>query len=150
MADSKATSVDRTIHIDASPHTVWRLLSTPAGLTQWYAFDGAHIEPHPGGRIEFFWTEHGTFTGEILEASPPHTLRYRICALPDTPPDATNSTEVTITVEPAGAGVIVRVTQTGFEQLSPEAAEVSTAEVEDGGWTVALDLLKNASAEPSA
>lgn len=144
MTSSKAARVERSVFIDASPQTVWRLLSTADGLRQWYAFDGAHIEPHAGGAIEFFWNEHGTFAGEILEVSPPRTLRYRICALPDTPSDASNSTEVTITVEPEGTGVLVRIIQTGFEHLSAEAAEASTAEIEDGGWTVALDLLKTA------
>ena len=42
-------SVQRAAEIAAPPDRVWPLLTTPDGLTAWYAFDGATVEPVVGG-----------------------------------------------------------------------------------------------------
>jgi uncharacterized protein YndB with AHSA1/START domain len=137
--------VERSIDIEAPPAAVWPFLTTPAGLAAWYSFDGAVIEAREGGRIEFHWVEHGTYVGRVVRCVEATVLAYRIAALPDVEPSDTNSTLVTITLQGADSGCRVLVEQTGFEALTGKAAEASTPEIEDGGWSVALDTLRSQS-----
>ena len=74
-------SIEREIHIDATPEVVYEVISTPEHLREWWP-DEAELEPVPGGtgRITFgdrsspgrqVETAHG------VEADPPRRFSFR-------------------------------------------------------------------------
>ena len=135
-------SVQRAVEIAAPPDRVWPLLTTPDGLTAWYAFDGATVEPVVGGRISFHWAEHGTYLGRVTAYEEPTTFGYRISATPDTEPAEQTSTDVLITVEAAGPGSTVVVRHTGFAGLDPALGDPDALVGDEiQGWEGGLELL---------
>lgn len=86
------------------------LTGDPAAIT---------FEPSPGGRIyetAADGTEHPW--GEILEWQPPARLRFLWHLFFD----RSQATEVDITFHARGAGTVVRLEQTGWDNLGPEGA----------------------------
>lgn len=51
-------AIRRQINIATAPRNVWRALTTPEGLTSWWATAGeqqeVRLEPREGGRVVFF------------------------------------------------------------------------------------------------
>ncbi|MDX3235557.1 SRPBCC family protein [Streptomyces sp. ME03-5709C] len=59
------------------PHKVWRALTDPGHLSQWFPSD-VELEPRRGGKVRFPF-RHGegeTLEGEVTEWDPPHVLAY--------------------------------------------------------------------------
>jgi uncharacterized protein YndB with AHSA1/START domain len=139
--------VHRAVEVAAPPDRIWSLLTTVEGLAAWYAFDGAVVEPRPGGALSFTWAEHGTFRGRVERVEEPTTLAFRLAALPDTDPDDGRSTLVTIEVQPSGEGSVVVVRHTGFDRLDPALGEPATlAAMEVQGWEGGLSRLADVAA----
>jgi uncharacterized protein YndB with AHSA1/START domain len=118
---------------------VWQALTTGEGLDSWFTA-GAEVEPRPGGRIVFRWRDWGVerYTGEdegtVLEADPPERLVFRWH-----PGGPAYATTVTLTLEHADGGTVVRVAERGFPDT---AAGLSTLIGNATGWGEALTLLK--------
>lgn len=135
-------SVERSVDIAAPAADVWPLLTSGAGLARWYAFDGASVEPEPGGAITMHWAEHGTFRGRVVEVLEPATFAFRLSIVRDEEPTESTSTLVTITVTESGPGCVVTVRQTGFELLDPRLGGArSLVATEIQGWESGLRLL---------
>ena len=150
-AYAHSREVHRAVDVAAPPERVWPLISTAEGLTTWYAFDGATVEPSAGGALSFTWTEHGTYRGRVELVEEPTTFAFRLAATPDTDPDEGRSTLVSITVEPAGDGSTVIVRHTGFDRLDPQLGDPATlAAMEVQGWEGGLNLLADAAARAEA
>ena len=67
------TGIAITRRIDASPEAVWKALTDPGKISQWWG-EGVKIEPRVGGRFEEPWTDENdrrilTF-GEVLCVEP--------------------------------------------------------------------------------
>ena len=136
-------SVQRAVEIAAPPDRVWPLLTTPDGLTAWYAFDGATVEPVVGGRISFHWAEHGTYLGRVTAYEEPTHVR-----LPhrgdagDRAGRAGPVPSVLITVEATGPGSTVVVRHTGFGGLDPALGDPDALVGDEiQGWEGGLELL---------
>lgn len=135
-------SVQRAIDVAAPPERVWSLLTNPEELAKWYAFGGASVEPAVGGRISFQWAEHGTYLGRVTAYAEPARFGYRISATPDTEPVPGRSTEVLITIQPAGPGSTVVVRHTGFGELDPALGDRDALVADEvQGWEAGLELL---------
>lgn len=133
---------ERSIDVAAPPERVWPLLTEGDGLARWYAFDGATVDPRPGGELVMHWAEHGTFRGRVVEVHEPTTFAYRISAIPDAEPEDGAATLVVLTLSSSGAGSVLTVRQSGFERLGPSVgipADQVATEVE--GWEAGLRLL---------
>ena len=59
--------------VDA-PERVWKALTDPAEVRQW--FTEMTLEPRPGGRVFLDFGEEGSAEGEILRWEPPHVLEH--------------------------------------------------------------------------
>jgi uncharacterized protein YndB with AHSA1/START domain len=66
-------AVRRELLIDASPETVWELLTDPEKMTRWMGL-ACTLEPHPGGAYRCNVVPGHTAAGEIVEIDPPHRL----------------------------------------------------------------------------
>jgi len=63
------------IVIEAPAEDVFRLLTTVDGLLRWIAVD-AHVEPAPGGRLQWRHQNGATMVGRFVILEPPHRLVF--------------------------------------------------------------------------
>ncbi|MFH9068376.1 SRPBCC domain-containing protein [Streptomyces alboflavus] len=110
--------------IPADPEHTWRLVTEPRHVQQWYAFGGADIELVPGGAMLLRWDEHGGFPARVEAVEPGHRFAFRWL------PDPGDLVEITLT--PAGAGTLVRITESGT---------LDNAETSAVAWKNSLSLL---------
>ena len=132
-------SIEREIHVDASPEVVFEVVSSPEHLKEWWP-DEAEIEPTAGvtGRIVF----HRAAPEEalvvpimVVDAQPPRRFSFRWVYEAGAVPGPGNSLLVTFDLEPAGNGTRVRMTETGFRERGWEAAVLEQAYQEHReGW----------------
>ena len=117
-------TIQREIHIQASPEVVYQVVSKPEHLREWWP-EEADLEPVAGasGTITFKRPE-GTKVQAVtvVEANPPRRFAFRWVheehqvAAPD------NSLLVTFDLVPSGEGTLLRFQETGFRELGWEAA----------------------------
>ncbi len=117
-------TIEREIHIEATPEVVYQVVSRPEHLREWWP-EEADLEPVAGasGTITFKRPE-GTKVQAVtvVEADPPRRFSFRWVheehevAAPD------NSLLVTFDLVPSGDGTLLRFQETGFRELGWEAA----------------------------
>jgi uncharacterized protein YndB with AHSA1/START domain len=130
--------------IEAPIEHVWRLLTQPEHVAAWYAFDGAQIDLRVGGALVFTWKEHGAYRGRVERVEPPHVFAFRFAGhVPDVEPAPGNSTLVEFRLEREGQATRVRVTESGFDELSsPDEGGVAKGAISLEGWRGGLDALR--------
>jgi uncharacterized protein YndB with AHSA1/START domain len=132
-------SIEREIHVDASPEVVFEVVSSPEHLKQWWP-DEAEIEPTAGatGRIVFRRAapeEALVVPIMVVDAQPPRRFSFRWVYEAGALPGPSNSLLVTFDLEPSGEGTRVRMTETGFRERGWEAAVLEQAYQEHSeGW----------------
>jgi len=119
-------SIEREIHVAASPEVVFAVVSSPEHLREWWP-DEADIEPVPGARgtLTFNGKEQGSATAVpmmVVDAEAPRLFTFRWAYEDGAVPGPTNSFLVRFELEPAGEGTRVRMTETGFREQGWEAA----------------------------
>jgi uncharacterized protein YndB with AHSA1/START domain len=132
-------SIEREIHVDASPEVVFEVVSSPEHLKEWWP-DEAEIEPVAGatGRIVFQRAapeEALAVPIMVVEARPPQRFSFRWGHEAGTAPGLSDSLLVTFDLEPSGNGTLVRMTETGFREQGWEAAVLEqTYQEHSEGW----------------
>ena len=102
---------------------VWRAVSEPEGLRQWFPAT-VEIELRPGGAMRFAFPGHEeeAMRGEVTAVDPPRLLEF-----------LWEQDRIRIELEPDGGGTLLRFTHTLTRE--PGAAKVAA------GWHVCLDAL---------
>ncbi|MEV4224563.1 SRPBCC domain-containing protein [Nonomuraea sp. NPDC049725] len=122
-------SIEREIHVDATPEVVFEVVSRPEHISRWWS-DDASIEPVPGATGELIWGDREQVAPiTVVTAEPPRLFAFRWCE--------TGSTSLLVTFEltPAGAGTRIRLTETGFRELGWEAAKLAECHRDHSqGW----------------
>jgi uncharacterized protein YndB with AHSA1/START domain len=117
-------TIEREMHIEASPEVVYRVVSEPDHLSEWWP-DDAELEPVTGGTgLITFVRPEGTKVEAltVVEADPPRRFAFRWvhdhgqAATPD------NSLLVTFDLVPSGSGTLLRFSEQGFRERGWEAA----------------------------
>lgn len=118
-------SIEREIHIDASPEVVYRVVSRPEHMREWWP-DEADLEPVPGatGTISFGADKVEPIT--VVEADPPRRFTFRWVYDGEAATEA-NSLLVTFDLVPSGGGTLLRFRETGFRERGWEAAVLEDA-----------------------
>ena len=134
-------TVRRTIRIDATADAVWRAITEPALISQWFGaaeFDGFAV----GARGTLSWPDNSSDLVRIEAIEQPHSVSYRWTASPakagETDLDALPTTIFTFTLEPLAGATQLTVVETGFEGVADPAAAL---EDHRGGWNFELDKL---------
>jgi uncharacterized protein YndB with AHSA1/START domain len=131
--------IERTVELAHPPEKVWAALTTAEGLAAWFG-DEAAIDLRPGGAARMRWNAEG-FTVEMrverIEEPTVFAFTWGIFGLPADDP---RRTYVEFTLEPAGAGTRLTVTETGFAQL-PEDAHRKAYDGNTEGWAKELGEL---------
>jgi uncharacterized protein YndB with AHSA1/START domain len=119
-------SIEREIHIEATPEVVYEVISTPEHLREWSP-DEAALEPVPGatGTVSF---RHRTAPDvkvvplTVVAADPPRRFSFRWGYGQGEAATAGNSLLVTFELVPSGTGTLLRLRETGFREQGWEAA----------------------------
>ncbi|WP_328396599.1 SRPBCC domain-containing protein [Nocardia sp. NBC_00416] len=128
-------SIEREIHVDASPEVVFEVVSSPEHISQWWT-DDASFEPSAGAVGEFVWGEREQVTPmTVVTADPPRLFSFRWCYPGATVDHTAGSLLVTLELVPTGTGTTIRLTETGFREMGWEAAKLELEYREHtGGW----------------
>jgi uncharacterized protein YndB with AHSA1/START domain len=134
-------TVRRTIRIDATPDAVWRAITEPALISQWFGaaeFDGFAV----GARGTLSWPDYGSALVRIEAIDEPRSVSYRWTASPakngETDLDAVPNTVFTFTLQPLDGATQLSVVESGFESVP---SPVEALEDHRGGWIFELDEL---------
>jgi uncharacterized protein YndB with AHSA1/START domain len=119
-------SIEREIHVEATPEVVYEVISTPEHLREWWP-DEAELEPVPGATGVLSFGDASTPTQNVVqltvaEADPPRRFSFRWVYDDGEAARPANSLLVTFELVPSGAGTLLRLTETGFREKGWEAA----------------------------
>jgi uncharacterized protein YndB with AHSA1/START domain len=136
---SELGSIEREIHVEASPDVVFEVVTSPDHLRHWWP-DDAVVDPTPGAVGELVFGDRSSPDAQIpqitvVDAEPPRLFSFRWVYPDDEVAAAGNSLLVTFELVPADGGTLVRMTETGFREKGWEAA-VLEAQYRDheSGW----------------
>ena len=127
-------SIEREIHVDASPEVVFEVVSSPEHISQWWT-DDADFEARPGAVGEFVWGDRAQVVPmRVVNAEPPRLFSFRWCHT-DGNVDSADSLLVTFELTPSGTGTRIRLTETGFREMGWEEAKVAEQYLDHSvGW----------------
>ncbi|MGW3604583.1 SRPBCC domain-containing protein [Micromonospora sp. NPDC005161] len=119
-------SIERDIHVDASPEVVFEVISRPEHMREWWP-DDARFEPVAGAPGELVWRdaatgETNTVALAVVEVDPPKRFSFRWCY--SDPARSGPSLLVTFELAPTGTGTQIRMTETGFRGMGWEVAVI--------------------------
>jgi len=120
--DDRSREVVREIHIDATPATVFALLTDARQMTRWLA-DTVVAEPVPGGVFRITEVGGMSITGRYVEVIPDRKVVFTWGGVEGLAP---GETTVEFTLEAEGEGTLLRLRHYGL----PRAA----FESHDMGW----------------
>ncbi len=125
------SQIEREILIEAPIDDVWRALTEPEQITQWFAkeceLDGKN------GQLSF--QSGQTFYLEVEAFEPPHRFAYRWLHDKDTRPRPDNSMLVEFTLHAEGDTTRLRLVESGFEHVDwTDDAKVKYFEDHSRGW----------------
>jgi uncharacterized protein YndB with AHSA1/START domain len=138
--------VEREIVIDAPVEVVWRTITEPDQITQWFA-DKVELEVKPGARGYMgFGDQGGPVVVETVDR--PTRFSFRWNHPTGEEPAAGNSLLVEFTLFGEGQQTRLRVVESGLDLLAWAAAEKGRyAEEHNGGWGEFLGRLARLLAE---
>ena len=143
MADFQ---IEREVVIDAPVEVVWRTITEPEQIRQWFA-DRVELKLEPGGRgLMGFEDRAVPLVVEAVE--PPTRFSFRWNHPAGEEPAADNSTLVEFTLVGEGERTHLRVVESGLELLAwPVGDKQRFADEHRGGWAMFMDRLARLLAE---
>jgi uncharacterized protein YndB with AHSA1/START domain len=135
---SQSLTVEREVHIDASPETVFEFFTDPVKMVRWKGAQ-ATLDPRPGGVYRVQMNEQMMAIGEYVELDPPHRVVFTFGWKGDYAGTAPGSSTVEVTLTPAGDGTLVRLVHRGLPTQDAAAAH-------GDGWDMYLSRLVIAAA----
>jgi uncharacterized protein YndB with AHSA1/START domain len=133
-------SIEKQIHVDASPAVVYEAVSSPQHIAQWWA-DEADFPPGPGGSGVLVFREKAHTRPldvriTIVEAVPGERFSFRWVYPDGQPPTPQNSMLVTFRMTADGEGTLLTVTEEGMREQGWDAAVLEEYyHSHDEGWT---------------
>ncbi|GLW56445.1 SRPBCC family protein [Kitasatospora phosalacinea] len=146
-------SIEREIHIDATPDVVYEVVSAPEHLREWWP-DEAEFAPVPGATGAITFGDRSAPDAKVVpltvvEADPPRRFSFRWTHDPDEAAAPANSLLVVFDLVPSGAGTLLRFTETGFREQGWAAAVLEEQYREHvDGWNFFLPRLVAYAARP--
>ena len=119
-------TIEREVRIDASPATVFEVLTSPEHLKEWWP-DEAVLEPTPGARGHLVFGAPGSANAHVpqvtvVDAVPDQRFSFRWTHPEDEAARPGNSLLVVFELTPSGDGTILRMTESGFREMGWEVA----------------------------
>ncbi|MBV8995384.1 MAG: SRPBCC domain-containing protein [Pseudonocardiales bacterium] len=133
--------IERTMTLPRSPRAVWPALTTAEGLSAWFG-EQATIDLRPGGAASMTFAGGVTVEMRVERVEEPSVFAYT-WRLPNLPEDDPRRTYVEFTLQPAGDGTLLRVTETGFAQLPVDIRRETYGSHRDGWSRELSELVKH-------
>lgn len=134
--------IEQELLLAISGAQLWEFISQAEHLGSWFGDAGAEIDLRPGGKLVLHWHEYGTAHGRIEAVEPLRLLSYRWAPFDDPggeEPNAGNATLVTFSLSPQDAKTLLRIDETGFENLDCSPAQQQrNLEGNRQGWEIEL------------
>lgn len=144
-ADTEVGSLVREIFIDAEPDIVFKVVSSPEHVEQWWPDEARYrLEPGVPGELVFHTGDSGEMVQQftVVESNPPRTFSFRWTHPSGEEAVEGNSLFVTFTLTPTGSGTTLTMTETGFRERGWEHAELERQFREHTeGWNFFLPRL---------
>jgi uncharacterized protein YndB with AHSA1/START domain len=141
-------TIEREIMIDAPADVVWRTITEPDQIAQWFA-DRVELDLRPGGQGELFFDDKATTRAVtaalVVEAvDPPHRFAFRWSHPDGERPDPGNSVLVEFTLSSEGNDrTRLRIVETGVDLVGwPDQEKARYVEDHRRGWAVHVDRLR--------
>lgn len=117
MADqaSDGPVVRREIRIEASPETVFNLLTDPNRIPLWMG-RSAVFEPHPGGDFKIEVNDRDTAAGKVVEVTPNERVVFTFGWERSDNPIRPGSSTVEITLMREGEATLVTLVHSGLPE----------------------------------
>jgi uncharacterized protein YndB with AHSA1/START domain len=131
--------IEKQIELRAPRSRVWKALTTAAQFGAWF---GVKLEGEFAakkqilGKITARGYEHVTMTVTVEEIEPQHTFSFRWIPYgiePGVDYSSEKPTLVEFKLEELGSGTLLKVTESGFDQV-PLARRAKAFEMNDSGW----------------
>lgn len=132
-------TIERSIEIDASPETVFEVITSPVLLTEWWP-DEALFEPKPGASGQIVFGDRSAGDASIpnitiVEVEPPKRFTFRWLSPDDEAAHEHNSLFVVFELDDLGGRTLLRMTETGFREQGWEVAMLEEQyRLHDVGW----------------
>ena len=140
-------TIEREILIDASPSTVYEVVTSPRHLASWWP-DEAVVDPTPGAVGELVFGDRASGEAQIpqitvVDADPGRRFSFRWVYPDDEAARDGNSLLVTFELLPRGDGTLLRMTETGFREKGWDVAVLEEQYREHcDGWDYFLPRLQ--------
>lgn len=151
MKSMELGTIEREIHVDASPEVVFDVVSRPEHISQWWT-DEATLDPAPGAVGELVWGERTDVQQlSVVTVEPPRVFAFRWCYPDGTVDESAKSLLVTFELTADGGGTRLRMTETGFREMGWEAAKLEeTYRDHASGWDHFVPRLAEHAAKTAA
>ena len=139
-----ADRIEREIDIDAPIEVVWKVITEPEHITDWFT-DSAELDARPGGEGRFGWaTNRRTVVNLRVERlDPPRFFSFRWQHPDGDDPDETNAPLVEFSLEARGDSTRLRLVESGIDTLARSDEERQTYFTEHtNGWAVIVERLR--------
>ena len=139
-------TIERQVHVEASPDIVFEVVSSPEHIREWWNGAETDVSPTIGSTAELAWAK-GTADQHIeqltvVDADPPRLFSFRWVYEDAAAPTPSNSLLVTFELVPSGDGTLIRMTESGFREKGWEIAEMEAAYAErSNGWDIFVPAL---------
>ena len=139
-------SIEREIHIDASPEVVFDVVSSPEHLREWWPDEAEYpVVAGGSGRIGFGdgSQDHTWVQFTVVDAIPHRLFSFRWTHEEGETAAPGNSLLVNFELEPfVGGGTLLRLTETGFRERGWDEAKVAAEHADHvSGWDFFLGRL---------
>src|SRR5689334_14753712 len=111
--------IERSVELAHPPAEVWAALTTAEGLSAWFG-ERATIDLRPGGAAQMTFRSGVRVDMRVERVEEPGVFGFT-WRIPELPDDDPRRTYVEFTLEAAGAGTRLRVTESGFSQLPDDS-----------------------------
>jgi len=145
LDSAELRTIERELFIDASPETVFDVVSQPEHVAQWWPDLASYdVEVGASGEIAFGAPADGgrVFNLTVMDVDPPRTFSFRWTHEAGQEAVLGNSLFVTFALLPSGGGTLLRLSETGFREMGWDAATLETHFDEHvDGWNTFLARL---------
>ena len=137
------SAIEREVVIEAPPEVVWRVVTDPERIRQWFA-DEAEVELRVGGSGRLRFKSGDSYQLQVEALDPPRRFAFRWVQPEGSPARADNTMLVEFLLEPEAGGTRLRVVESGFDTIDwSDAAKAKYAERHSSGWRVLLERLRD-------
>lgn len=138
MAKIIPPQIEKEIVIEAPVDVVWRVLTQPEQMRQWFRAE-AELDLKSGGRGRL-----ASYEISVEAVDPLRRFAFRWVYPAGATPHESNSTLVEFTLSPEARGTRLRVVESGFDQIDwSDAEKAREVESHTRGWLECLERLGN-------